>query len=55
MQLLEDIVTYQEDFKQKIDEEKKAASRKALKEKMTGERMRNAAMERMSSMCNSHS
>ena len=55
MQLLEDIVTYEEDFKLKKDEKKKAASSKALKEKMTGERMRKAAMDRMSGMCNSHS
>ena len=50
MELLEDISSYLRDFQQKRQDEKKAASDRALKEKQTGELMRNAAMDRMSSM-----
>ena len=50
MELLEDISSYMKDFQQKRNEEKKAASDRVLKEKQTGELMRDAAMERMSSM-----
>ena len=50
MDFLKDIASYQKDFLQKRQEEKKAASDRVLKEKQTGELMRDAEMERMSSM-----
>ena len=52
MELLHDIITYEDDYNTKKELEKKAAQEKKDKEKLIGEKLRKAAMERLSSMFN---
>lgn len=50
MELLHDIITYENDYNNKKETEKMAAKQKKEHEKQIGEQLRKAAMERLSSM-----
>ena len=50
MELLHDIITYEDDYNTKKESEKRAAQQKKDQEKLIGERLRKAAMERLSSI-----
>ena len=53
MELLHDIITYENDCAHKKESEEMAARRKREEEKQRGEQLRKAAMERLSSMSES--